>query len=150
MTKLYIDGDACPVTDICIKVCKSYGAECIIICDFNHNINRTGATTITVSKGSDSADFALVNSIDSKNSIVVTADYGLAAMCLARAATVINPDGLLYTNDNIDSLLFYRHEAKKAMRAGKRPAHIPKRTAAQNRQFENALIKLFEERCESK
>ena len=146
MTKLYIDGDACPVTDICIKVCKSYDAECIIICDFNHNINKAGATTITVSKGSDSADFALVNMIDTKSSIVVTADYGLAAMCLAKGAKVINPDGLLYTNDNIDSLLFYRHEAKKAMRAGKRPAHIPKRTSAQNEQFEKALTNLFKER----
>ncbi len=150
MTKLYIDGDACPVTDICINICKKYGAECIIICDFNHNINCADAITIVVSKGSDSADFALVNSLDTKNCIVVTADYGLAAMCLAKAATVINPDGLLYTNDNIDSLLFYRHEAKKAMRAGKRPAHIPKRTQAQNQQFEKSLVKLFKERQERK
>ena len=144
MTKLYIDGDACPVTDICIKVCKSYGAECIIICDFNHNINRTGATTITVSKGSDSADFALVNSIDSKNSIVVTADYGLAAMCLARAATVINPDGLLYTNDNIDNLLFTRHISKKERMAGNRTKGPKKRTHQNDLDFLKSLILCIE------
>lgn len=146
MVKVYIDADGCPVTDICIKVCKSRGAECIIICDNTHNIQRDGAATITVSKGADSADFALVNMIDKSGSIVVTADYGLAAMCLAKNAVVINPDGLLYTNENIGGLLFYRHEAKKAKRAGKRLSHIPKRTKAQDEQFEVALEKLLDER----
>ena len=141
--KLYIDADGCPVVDICIRLCKAKGAECIIICDNAHNIVRDGATTVTVSKGADSADFALVNMIDTKNSIVVTADYGLAAMCLAKNSTVINPDGLLYTNENIEGLLFYRHEAKKAKRAGKRLSHIPKRTKAQNEQFEAVLSKLL-------
>lgn len=143
--KLYIDADGCPVVDICVRLCKENGAECIIICDNTHNINREGALTVTVSKGADSADFALVNMIDKKGSIVVTADYGLAAMCLARSCIVINPDGLLYTNENIDGLLFYRHEAKKAKRAGKRLSHIPKREKAQDEQFERELTKLLKE-----
>ena len=144
--KVYIDADGCPVTDICVKLCKEAGAECIIICDHNHNIHRDGATTVTVSKGADSADFALVNMIEKENCIAVTADYGLAAMCLAKNAAVINPDGLLYTNENISGLLFYRHEAKKAKKAGKRLSHIPKRTKAQDEQFEKTLKKLLSER----
>lgn len=144
--KVYIDADACPVVDICVRLCKEKDADCIIICDNAHNIHRDGATTITVSKGADSADFALVNMIDCKKSIVITADYGLAAMCLARSAIVINPDGLLYTDENIEGLLFFRHEAKKAKRAGKRLSHIPKRTKEQDINFEKTLLKLLDER----
>ena len=145
MIKVYIDADGCPVTDICIRLCKTSGCECFIICDDAHNIRRESAVSITVSKGADSADFALVNMIGTKKSIVVTADYGLAAMCLAKNAKVINPDGLLYTSENIDGLLFYRHEAKKAKRAGKRLSHIPKRTKSQDEQFEKSLLKLIDE-----
>jgi hypothetical protein len=59
--------------------------ECVIICDTAHVFEKTGAKTIIVSQGSDSVDFKLVNMIQ-KGDIVVTQDYGLAAMCMARGA----------------------------------------------------------------
>lgn len=144
MRTVYIDADGCPVVSLCVDVCKEKGAECVIVCDDAHHIFRDGAKTVTVSRGADSADFKIVNMVKGENAIVVTGDYGLAAMALAKSATVINPDGLLYTKDNIDGLLFYRHEAKKARRAGKRAAPIPKRTAFQNESFKKALADLLE------
>lgn len=63
-------------------------------------------------KGVDSVDFALVNLVP-PGDVVVTQDYGLAAMCLARGVRILNQDGMEYTADNIDALLLARHTAKK-------------------------------------
>lgn len=57
-------------------------------------------------------DFALVNRVQ-PGDIVITQDYGLASMCLARQARVLNQDGLEFTAQNIDGLLARRHENKK-------------------------------------
>lgn len=83
--RVLIDADGCPVVDSIIRLCGQYGAECVILCDTSHLFERKGARSITVSKGADSVDFALVN-LDQPSDIVVTHDYCLAAMCLARKA----------------------------------------------------------------
>ena len=132
--KLLIDADGCPVVDICIKICGQYNIECLIICDTAHEYNVQGAKTVTVEKGADSVDFKLVNMI-SKGDIVVTQDYGLAAMCLARNAGVLNQDGMVYDENNIDSLLNSRHTAKKIRLAGGRLSGPNKRKPEQNETF---------------
>lgn len=110
--KIFIDADGCPVIDITLAIAKEKGIECILITDTSHYFSKEGAETITVSKGADSVDFALVNRISAKD-IAVTQDYGLAAMCLAKQAYPINQNGLVYDNNNIDALLLSRHTAKK-------------------------------------
>ena len=80
--KLLIDADGCPVVDICIRLAKKNAVECFILCDTSHVFEREGATTITVSKGADSVDFALVNRVD-QGDVVVTQDYGLAGQCVS-------------------------------------------------------------------
>ena len=142
--KLLIDADGCPVVDCALKLAKQYGAEAIILCDTSHQFEREGARTITVSKGADSVDFALVNLV-APGDIVVTQDYGLAAMCLARRAVPIHQDGMLYTDDNIDSLLLARHTARKIRSAGGRLKGNAKRTKQQDQLFERALAALLEE-----
>ena len=117
--QIFIDADACPVVDITVRLCKKYNKKCTIVCDYAHNITKDGAKTIIVSKGADSADFKIANLINAGD-IVITQDYGLAAMCMAKSAKIINQDGLLYTKDNIDGLLFYRSEARKMRAAGKK------------------------------
>lgn len=79
-------------------------------------------------------DFALVNRVQ-PGDIVVTQDYGLASMCLARRARVLNQNGLEYTAQNIDALLARRHENKKLLRAGKHPKEPAKRTREQDEAF---------------
>ena len=140
--KIYIDADGCPVVDITIQVAKEYGLECIIICDTSHVFERVGAKTITVSKGADSADFALVNMV-SKDDIVITQDYGLSAMCLAKRALPISQNGMVYSSDNIDGLLLQRHTAKKIRMAGGRLKGNSKRTKEQDVEFEQALKTLL-------
>ncbi len=136
--KILIDADGCPVVDIAVKISRANNLECLIICDTSHVFEKEGAKTITVSKGADSVDFALVNMLSSGD-IVITQDYGLAAMCLARKAIALNQDGMVYNNDNIDSLLLQRHTAKKIRLAGGRLRGNSKRTPLQDIAFEEKL-----------
>ena len=117
--RILVDADGCPVVDSTIALAKAHKTECLLLCDTSHVFERSGAKTLTFSKGADSVDFALVNLIQ-PGDLVVTQDYGLAAMCLARNAVVLNQDGMEYTPDNIDALLLQRHTAKKIRNAGGR------------------------------
>jgi len=141
--ELFIDADGCPVTNIAVALAKKRGIPCTLLCDTAHEMQRDGAKTITVSKGADSVDFALVNLVQ-KGDIVVTQDYGLAAMCLSRGAVPIHQDGMVYTNENIDGLLFFRAAAKKVRNAGGRMKGPSRRTKEQDRAFEAALTRLLE------
>lgn len=142
--KIFIDADGCPVVGETVALCKEYKKECIIICDTAHQIEKDGAQTITVEKGSDSADFKLVNLIK-KGDLAVSQDYALAAMCLSREAKVINQNGLEYTDKNIDSLLMSRFIAKKVRNAGGRLKGPSKRTREQTEIFVKKLREILEE-----
>ena len=143
--ELFIDADGCPVTNIAVALAKKHGIPCTLLCDTAHEMQRDGAKTITVSKGADSVDFALVNLVK-PGDLVVTQDYGLAAMCLSRGAVPIHQDGMVYTNENIDSLLFFRAAAKKVRNAGGRLKGPSRRTKEQDRAFEATLSRLLETR----
>lgn len=140
--RILIDADGCPVVDIAIKIAKENNIECIILCDTSHVFDKEGAATITVSKGMDSVDFALVNMLNNGD-IVITQDYGLAAMCLAKNAIPINQDGMIYDNNNIDALLLSRHTARKIRNSGGRLKGNSKRVNKQNIDFEEKLAEVI-------
>ena len=140
--KILIDADGCPVVDITIKAAKQHNIECVILCDTSHEFRREGAVTVTVSKGAESVDFTLVNLVQ-KGDIVVTQDYGLAAMCLAKGTVPVHQDGMVYNDDNIGGLLLQRHTAKKIRSAGGRLRGNPKRKPEQDAAFAAALETLI-------
>ncbi len=139
---LYLDADGCPVVDNALRIAKKHGVEAVLLCDTAHEISRPGARTITVSKGADSVDFALVNLLKAGD-IAITQDYGLAAMCLAKGAFALSQNGLEYTAQNIDALLSQRHVSQKIRRAGGRVKGPRKRTIEQDAAFETALDSLL-------
>lgn len=103
MPTVLIDADGCPVVDLAIRLCKGREIPVLILCDTAHRIERPGAETLVFDKGADSVDFALVNRAH-PGDIVITQDYGLASMCLARRARVPLASGLLtgrYTKDTV-------------------------------------------------
>ena len=140
--KIYIDADGCPVVKNTLKIAKKFSISCVIICDTAHQIKHENAETIVVDKGADSVDFRLVNLIQ-KGDIAITQDYGLAAMCLSKCAVVLNQDGREYTNENISGLLEFRAVSKKIRQSGGRLKGMPKRTAAQDMAFEQALKEIL-------
>ncbi|MBR2627107.1 MAG: DUF188 domain-containing protein [Peptococcaceae bacterium] len=140
--RILIDADGCPVVDYAIALAQEFQLECIILCDTAHYFNREGARTIVLSQGADSVDFALVNMVRT-NDIVVTQDYGLAAMCLARRSKPIHQNGMVYHAGNIDGLLASRHAAQKVRRGGGRTKGPSRRTKEQDMQFISQLRNLI-------
>ena len=136
--RILIDADGCPVVNQAIRLGNRAGLEVILLCDTSHVFQREGARTITVSKGADSVDFALVNLLE-PGDVAVTQDYGLAAMCLARGARAISE----YGDENISALLLARHTAKKIRNAGGRLKGSPKRAPKQDQAFEEAFARLI-------
>ena len=142
--KVLIDADACPVVDIAVRVCVEFATECLLFCDTAHQIHRDGAQTLVFDKGADSVDFALVNRVNAGD-IVVTQDYGLASMCLAKGARALHQNGWEYTQYNIDALLFERHASREYRAAGGRTKGPSKRKESQNQDFLNAFRRILEE-----
>ncbi|MGN0601194.1 MAG: YaiI/YqxD family protein [Oscillospiraceae bacterium] len=139
--KIYIDADGCPVVKIAVDTAKQYDIPVYIICDTSHEFHDDYAEIITVGKGADSADFKLVN-LTGEGDIVITQDYGLAAMCLSKKSIVLNQNGMIYTSHNIDSLLLSRHISKKIRNSGGRLKGNPKRTKQQDEDFKSALLSI--------
>ena len=145
--RILIDADGCPVVDLAVAQAQKFQIECLLLCDTSHVFEKQGARTLTFSKGPDSVDFALVN-LAQPGDIVITQDYGLAAMCLARNAFVLSQDGMEYTADNIDALLLQRHMAKKIRNAGGRLKGPSKRKPQQNEAFRDKLSSMLGQRAE--
>lgn len=142
LIRILIDADGCPVVDMTVSIARELGLECLILCDTSHMFDKPGATTMIISKGTDSVDFALVNLL-LPGDVVITQDYGLAAMCLSRRARVLSQDGMEYTNDNIDALLLARHTAKKIRNAGGRLKGSARRKPEQDKVFAQSLRRIL-------
>lgn len=140
--KILLDADGCPVVELTVTMCRAKSIPCLILCDTAHEIHREGAETLTFDKGADSVDFALANRAEAGD-VVITQDYGLASMCLAKGARVLHQDGWEYTDWNIDALLFQRHESKKYRQSGGRIKGPAKRTSQQNAAFQSALAAIL-------
>ena len=140
--KIIIDGDACPGISIIEKVAKLYEIPVIIFCDINHFIQSNYSIVRIVDSGFQSVDIYVVNEVE-ENDVVISQDYGVAAMCLSKNARVINPKGYIYNEGNIDRLLEERHISQKIRRSGGKTINPKKRTDEDNRRLEKNLINLI-------
>lgn len=141
---IYVDADACPVVKIVERVAKDYNIPCTLLCDTNHVIESEYSEVKIIGAGKDAVDYALIGLCKSQD-IVVTQDYGVAAMALGKGAFSIHQSGRWYTNDNIDQMLMERHLAGKARRS-KSKSHFKgpsKRTLEDDKRFEESFIKLI-------
>ena len=141
--KILVDADACPVKQIIEKIARQCGLEVIMVSNPHHVIESTYARVILVDFSPEAADIAIVNRTN-KGDVVVTQDYGLAAMVLSRQAKAIPPDGKVYDEGNIDTLLSWRYLNARARRAGVRLSGPPKRIIAQDQLFEMNFMKLLQ------
>ena len=144
--RILVDADACPVVSIVESLAKKYRIPVTLLCDTNHCLMSDYSEVKVVGAGADAVDFALVN-LCIKNDIVVTQDYGVAAMILGKGAYGIHQSGKWYTDQNIDQMLMERHLAKKARRASsKHHLHGPaKFTEADRQKFSAAFEMLITE-----
>ena len=146
---IFIDADACPVVGIVEKTAKKYNLPVTLLCDTNHILYSDYSEVIVVGAGADAVDYKLI-SICHKGDIVVSQDYGVAAMALGKGAYATHQSGKWYTNDNIDQMLMERHLNKKARR-GSHKNHLKgpgKRTEEDDlrfaQSFERLILKVLE------
>lgn len=144
--QILIDADACPVIKITERTAREYQIPVTLLCDTNHMLQSDYSTVKTIGAGADAVDFALIN-LCQKGDIVVTQDYGVAAMALGKGAYAIHQSGKRYTDENMDRLLMERHLSKKIRRAsGKNHLKGPaKRKREDDLTYEEALRQLIEE-----
>jgi len=144
-TRIYVDADACPVVGIVEKLAGKYGIPVTLFSDTNHGLVSDHSEVKIIGAGADAVDYALVG-LCHKGDIVVTQDYGVAAMALGKGCYAIHQSGKWYTNENIDRMLMERHLAEKARRATKKN-HLKgpkKRCREDDENFEKSLDKLIQ------
>lgn len=143
--QIFVDADACPVVAIVEKVAKVHAVPVTLLCDTNHVLYSDYSEVIVVGAGADAVDYKLI-SICHKGDVIVSQDYGVAAMALGKGAYAIHQSGKWYTNENIDQMLMERHLNKKARRSSHKN-HMKgprKRTEEDDVRFAQSFEKLIQ------
>jgi uncharacterized protein len=140
--RVIVDADACPrnCLQIIQKLSGLYHYEVITVASFNHQIQSPNHWI--VGNESQAADIKVSN-LTRSGDIVVTQDWGLAAMVLAKNAKAISPTGKIFEAATIDLLLEERDILAKHRRSGGRTKGPSKRNKADDQNFETNLQKLF-------
>jgi len=129
--RILIDADACPVVRLAENIAREFALPVTLLCDTNHVLTSDYSDIRVIGAGADAVDLALIN-LCGRGDVVVTQDYGVAALALGKGAKAIHQNGLIYTNDNIDRMLMERHLARKARMSGKHHFKGPKKRTAQD------------------
>jgi len=139
--KIIVDADACPksVLQHTLGAGKKYGIPVITVASFNHNI--ISANHITVESGSQEADIKIVN-ITEPGDIIITQDWGLAAIMLSKKASALSPAGIEYEAERMTFMLEEREMKAKFRRNGGRTKGPKKRAAEDDIRFLRTLEKI--------
>ena len=140
--QILVDADACPVKQIIVRLAKQHNIPVTMLIDTSHELSDGYSKIITVDKQADSVDYALMGLL-TRDDIVVTQDFGLAAMVIGKGARALNQNGLIFTDENMDKLLMERHIGQKIRRGGGRTKGPAKRTKEDDIRFETAFEQLL-------
>ena len=136
--KVLVDADACPVRKVIEKVAACFEIPVIFFADTSHILDPEYGSVVVIGKGSDAVDIALINQAE-RGDIVVTQDYGVAAMALGKQAYAIHQSGRIYTNENIGQKLFERHLSRMQRRSGKRCGKIKRSAGGETSGFRDSF-----------
>ncbi len=146
--RIIVDADGCPVREIAEQVAREYDVCLIFVTDYNHILTSEYAQIITVDQMRDAADLKIA-AIAQKGDIIVTGDYGVAALTLGKGCAPIQFSGTWYTDENIDTFLLTRHIGMQIRKSGKYTKGPKKRTAEMDRSFAEGLIRLVEKQIKN-
>ncbi|GGA20534.1 YaiI/YqxD family protein [Paenibacillus physcomitrellae] len=145
---IVVDGDSCPVKQEIAQTARAFSVPVLMVASFDHLLQESeGVRVARVDRSSQSADMFIANHIASGD-IVITQDYGLAALAIAKCCDVLSPRGETYDAGNIDYLLERRHVQAKARRGGRHSKGPRPFTAEDRVRFQQKLTKLLEGRQE--
>ncbi len=140
--KLLVDADACPksVLRICTRVAEKYDLLVITVASFNHRIDSDHH--VIVGADPQETDFKIINSAE-PGDVVVTQDWGLAAIVLGKGARPLSPVGREFRSDKMEFLLEERDVKAKFRRRGGRTKGPRKRTSEDDQRFEASLERII-------
>lgn len=101
--RVLIDADGCPVVRETVRQCAAFHVPCLLFCDTAHVFSIPGVEVFVADCAHDSTDYLLLSHLR-PGDVVITQDYGLAALCLARSAQALHPAGHAYTQRTISTL----------------------------------------------
>lgn len=141
--RVIVDADACPRNCMAIlrQEQQNFDYNLITVASFNHQIDNV--EHIVVGNEPDAADMTIVNQVKSGD-LVVTQDWGLAALVLAKGGLALAPTGRIYDNQRIGFMLEERSLKAKIRRAGGRTKGASVRNQQDDRKFRQSLIKLLQ------
>lgn len=140
--RIIVDGDGCPGISYIEKVAKEENIDLLVYSTIDHNINLDYGEVKRVDAGFQSVDMYVIN--DTKEGdIVISQDFGVAALALGKKAYAISPKGMIFSNDNIERLLFERHLSQKARKAGLRGKNASKRKKEDDINLYNTIKKVI-------
>ncbi|MDP4179008.1 MAG: YaiI/YqxD family protein [Bacillota bacterium] len=143
--RIIVDADGCPGRSIIENLGKKFNIPVIMYCDINHILSSDYASVKYMDSGFQSVDMAIANEAFA-NDIIVTQDFGVAAMVLGKNCSAISPKGYIYDDDNMDRLLFERHISQKVRRSGGKTSNPKKRKTEDDERLYKNLLKLIEKK----
>lgn len=143
LLRIIVDADACPGKEVIEKAAKESFIEVIMYCDTNHILSSEYSTIIYADSGYQSVDMKIVNAVK-KDDIVITQDFGVAAMVLPKKAYAISPKGNIYSNENIERLLFERHISQRVRKGGGKTSNPKKRNSTDNDRLYVSLKRIID------
>lgn len=143
MSDIYVDADGCPVIEETLQAGEDFGFPVTLVCDTSHTFDYENVVVLMADQGRDSTDLLLLSHVK-KGDIVVTQDYGLAALVLSKEGYPISCSGIPYTTENINRLLTMRHVGSVERKHGNYGRHAKKRTQQDDDAFLDGLYALCE------
>lgn len=141
---IIVDADACPVKQEIAAIGKQYACEVTMVASYDHALpHQDGIRIIQVDRSDQSVDLYIANRLTSQH-VLITQDFGLATLGLAKGAVVLSNRGQIYKDESIDFLLERRHAQAKKRRSGKHTRGPKPFTEEDRDNFRQNLIKVLE------
>jgi len=142
LRRIYVDADACPFKRDIMDIAAANGFAVTLVSNYSHEMNvGEGVEVVHVDRDPEAVDVLIANRA-TRDDIVVTQDYGLAAIVLGKGARALSPRGRVYEGSEIESLLEARHHAQRMRRSGGRLKGPPRLKSADREQFRRVLESL--------
>ncbi|WP_164821397.1 YaiI/YqxD family protein [Paenibacillus koleovorans] len=141
--RIVVDADACPVKREIVEAARIAEAEVVMVASYDHRLEALDRVSIVqVDRSDQSVDLYIANHLRAGD-ILVTQDFGLATIGLAKRSIVLSNRGQRYTDQTIGFLLESRHESAKRRRNGKHSKGPKPFTDDDRRSFLQSLTKVL-------
>jgi len=147
--RIIVDADACPVKREIITAADMYHIPVLMVASYAHHIEPSEIVQVVQVDRSDQAvDLYIANHVRDGD-IVITQDFGVAALALGKGAIAMSFRGQMYTAHNIDFLLASRHAGARARRGGLRTKGPRAMTEWDRHNFLHHLTKVLQAQKEN-